>query len=106
MTSRTALSRIALAAAFSAAAAAPAHVAAQQQLSDQWRFGAAIYGYFPDVGATAVFPKGGGATIDADAGQLIDHLRFAFFGSFEARKGRWGAFTDLMYFDIGGSRTG
>jgi hypothetical protein len=49
---------------------------------------------------------GSGTSIDVDADTLLRHTKVAFMGSLEARKGRFGAFTDVMYFDIGGSRTG
>jgi len=73
---------------------------------DDWQFRGTIYGYFPDIGASAAFPGGNGTSIDVNANQLIDHLKLAFMGSIEAQKGRWGAFTDLMYFSVGGSRSG
>jgi len=77
-----------------------------QQLSDDWRFGAAIYGYFPSVSGTVSMPTGNARSVEADADQLLRNLEFAFMGSLEVTKGRWGAFTDVMYFDIGGSKTG
>jgi hypothetical protein len=73
---------------------------------DDWQFRATIYGYFPDIGASAAFPAGPSTTIDVNANKLISHLKLAFMGSIEAQKGRWGAFTDVMYFNVGGSRSG
>lgn len=37
--------------------------------------------------------------------KLIDGLKFAFMGTLDAHKGRWGAFTDVMYLDVGGSKS-
>lgn len=89
-----------------ALATASAPIASVAEAPDDWRFGAAIYGYFPSVAATASVPVRGATTLDVDADTLLDHLETAFMGSIEVSKGRWGAFTDLMYFDISGSRTG
>jgi hypothetical protein len=88
------------------AIAASVPIASGAEITDEWRFGAAIYGYFPSVSATASIPTRGARTFDVDADTLIDHLHTAFMGSFEVSRGRWGAFTDVMYFDVSGSRTG
>jgi hypothetical protein len=58
------------------------------------------------VSGTAVLPGRGATTIEADADTLLRNLEFGFMGSFEATKGRWGAFTDVMVFDVANSRTG
>jgi hypothetical protein len=81
-------------------------ISAAQAPADDWQFRATIYGYFPDVGASAAFPAGPSTTIDVNANKLISHLKLAFMGSIEAQKGRWGAFTDVMYFNVGGSKSG
>ena len=39
-------------------------------------------------------------------GDVIDALKFAFMGSFEARQGQWGLWTDLVYADFGASKIG
>jgi hypothetical protein len=90
------------------AAGAPAAAQAQAQAAnDGWRFGAAIYGWFPAIsGQTAVPVQGGGANIDVSMADVVDALKFAFMGSFEARKGQWGLWTDLVYADFGASKSG
>src|SRR5258705_10160207 len=80
--------------------------AAAQELSDQWQFRASVYGWLPDIGGTTTFPAGTGSSINVDASQIIDTLKFTFMGTFEAQKGRWGAFTDVIYLDVGGSKSG
>jgi len=40
-----------------------------------------------------------------DAGTILVHLKMTFMGSFEAGNGRWGAFTDVLYMDIGNTRS-
>jgi hypothetical protein len=79
--------------------------AAAQARPDGWEFRAIIYGYFPDIGGSTTFPAGTGSSIDVDANTIIENLKFVFMGSFEAQRGRWGAFTDILYMDVGGSKS-
>lgn len=82
----------------------PMGVAAQGV--DDWKFRASIYGYFPSLGGTTTFPgTGGGSSISVDAATIIENLEFAFFTTFEAKKGLWGAYTDLGYFSLGNTKT-
>jgi hypothetical protein len=69
--------------------------------SGTWRFEASIYGYLASVGGTATFPVTGTSTdFSVSTHQLLGNLDFAAMGSFDAHKGPWGAFTDVMYFDL------
>ena len=87
------------------ALAACAPMAAQaQDMSDKWEYKAFIYGWLPDIGGKTTFPAGTGSSISVDASQIIDSLKFTFMGTFEAQKGRWGIFTDVVYMDVGGSK--
>ena len=85
---------------------APTGVLAQE-ISDDWQFSATIYGWFPDIGGNTSFASGAGGTIDVDISTILDHLKMTLQGSFEVHKGHWGAFTDLVYLDVGeaGSQT-
>lgn len=88
-----------------AATLVPSGVAAQT--SESWQFGAALYGWFPSVSGKTTFPQGAaGSDISVDADDIVENLKFVFMGTFEARKGRWGAFTDILYMDLGDSRSG
>ena len=71
------------------------------QLSDSWRFGATLYAYLPTVGLKATLPNGATSDVSIDINKIIDHLKMGFFGAAEAQKGRWGAFTDVLYMDVG-----
>ena len=73
--------------------------------SDGWQFGALIYGYAPSIGGQTTFPNGPGSNIGVDSSSLINILKFAFLGSFEARNGSWGVFTDLMYLNVGEAKS-
>ena len=82
--------------------------AAQAQSSSaDWKFGAYVYGWFPAIGGTTSFPTtGSGPNIDVSSQDVLDALKFAFMGSFEAKKGQWGFWSDLVYADLGGSKSG
>jgi hypothetical protein len=83
---------------------APSSVMAQEIL-DEWQFAATIYGWFPDIGGNTEFRTGTGSSIDVDISTLLDHLKMTGQGSFEIQKGQWGAFTDLVYLDVGDSKS-
>jgi len=76
-----------------------------QARPDDWQFHAILYGYFPDIGGKTTFPAGSGSSIDVSADTIIDNLKFTFMGTFEAKKGAWGMFTDILYLDVGGSKS-
>ena len=78
-----------------------------QDLPDHWQFSAALYVWLPDIGGHTTFPSdgGGGNTINVDISTIFDHLEMTGMGSFEMQKGRWGAFTDLVYLDVRGSKS-
>jgi hypothetical protein len=90
------------------AMAATTPLAAQaQSMADGWQFEAAIYGWFPAISGTTSFPpNGGGPSLDVSMGDVIDALKFAFMGNFQARNGQWGLWTDLVYADFGASKQG
>lgn len=71
------------------------------QLSDSWRFGATIYGYLPTISAKTQLPSGTTTDSSIDIGKTLSHLKMGFMGAAEAQKGRWGAFTDILYMDVG-----
>jgi hypothetical protein len=75
-------------------------VLAEDQAGD-WKVSATVYGWFPDIGGQTRFASGGAGTIDVEIGTILDHLKMTFQGAFEVRKGRWGAFTDVVYLDVG-----
>lgn len=84
-----------------AMAAAPS---AWAQADEAWEFQGIVYAYVPDISATTRFPAGDTPiTVPSDA--IVDGVDFAFMATFEARRGRVGLFTDLVYLDAGGSST-
>ena len=78
--------------------ATSAAMGAPEPSAEDWQFGAVIYGWLPSVhGDLKYSPPGASGSIDVDAEQIIDALQFTFMGSFEARKGPWSGFTDVIY---------
>ncbi len=72
-----------------------------------WRFAGTLYLYGPSIDASFAFPKRSGTgNIVVDAGDIFDDLNGAFMGAFEANNGQWGMFTDYLYVDVSGSKSG
>lgn len=72
---------------------------------DAWKWEATVYGWFPAIGGSTSFPPNGNRPgIDVSTQQVIDSLKMAFMGSLEARNGKYGLWTDLVYADFGGSK--
>ncbi|MFO1313203.1 MAG: hypothetical protein U1F41_14190 [Burkholderiales bacterium] len=99
--------RLVTAAALAVAAAgslASSHASAQE-LSDEWKFRGSIYMWMPEITGSANLPGNNTASIDVKFHTLLDHLKMAGMGNLAVQKGRWGAFTDLIYFDVGNAGT-
>ena len=73
---------------------------------EEWDFTLGIYGYFPDLTGTSNLPTGGEGDFRIDIGTILDNLEFTLQGNFDARHGRVGIFTDVIYLDVGNSKTG
>jgi hypothetical protein len=74
--------------------------------SSPWRYSGSLYLYLPSMGGKTSFPAdSGGTPINVSADQIIDSLKFTFMGALDAHNGRWGVFTDLIYLDLGGSKS-
>ena len=89
---------------FAALGLAPSAVLAQS--ADEWRFQAILYAYLPTIGGTTTFPQtSAGSSISVDADTILKNLEGVFMGMFEASRGPWGVYTDLMYMDVGNSKS-
>jgi hypothetical protein len=87
-------------------ATAAAQAAQPTPAPGDWRYAATVYLYLPSVSGSSSFPTpGNGTPINITAEQLLDHLKFAAMGGFEASNGTWGAFTDLIYLNFGASKS-
>jgi hypothetical protein len=102
-----------------AAAALLAPLAASAQSgkagADDWKFRASIYGWLPSIDVKSNFPvppaivnagltAGGNAEVSGS--DILKSIEGVFMGTFEARKGRWGGFTDLIVLNLGNTKTG
>jgi hypothetical protein len=96
---------VAAAAALFVAGALSSAGAAAQAPADEWRFGAAVYMWGPKITGTATFPGGNTADFSMSFSEILDHLKMAGMGTLEAQRGRWGAFTDVVYMNVGATRT-
>ena len=76
-----------------------------QEIWDEWQFAATLYGWLPDIGGNTKVSAGDGRTIDVGVSTILDHLKMTAQGTFEIQKGHWGAFTDLVYLDVGDSQS-
>lgn len=71
---------------------------------DTWQFAASIYGFLPTIDGKTTFPAGP-SSITVDPSQLLRALNFTFMGAFDAHRGPWGVFTDVVYVDVGASKS-
>jgi hypothetical protein len=79
---------------------------ASEGSAENWQYGLVIYGWLPDVSGDLKYsPPGGGDDINVDASNIIDNLKMTFMGSFEARKGKWSGFTDVIYLNLSDSES-
>jgi hypothetical protein len=80
--------------------------AAETPQAESWQFAVTAYGYLPAISGTAYFPVAPiGANFTLNQSDLIDHLKMTFMGAFDAHRGPWGFFTDVLYLDIGQRNT-
>lgn len=78
---------------------------AQAQEAGAWRFSASVYGYLPSISGKTTFPAEPGTGIEVDASKILDSLKMTFMGSLDVNNGRWGVFSDVIYLDLGNSKT-
>lgn len=85
-------------------AVSTAALAAEEAAAD-WQYAVQIYGWLPGISGNLNVPADSGTSIDVDAETIIDSLQMTFMGSFEARKGPWSGFTDVIYLDLAGDKS-
>ncbi len=74
--------------------------------ANDWQTALALYGWFPTIGGSLKYPLPSGdvADVEADPGDYLQNLQFAFMGSFVARKNDWSILADLIYLDLSGQK--
>jgi len=86
--------------------AATASASASTGPTADWQFAAMIYGWLPSVSGDLKFgPGDSSGSVDVDASKILDALQMTFMGTFEARKGPWAGFTDVIYLDLAGDKS-
>ena len=70
------------------------------------RYKVTLYAFLADIGGTTAFPAGMNSQIDISAEELLENLELVAMAAFEFHTGRWGAFADVIYLDVGVSKTG
>lgn len=79
---------------------------AQAQANEDWRFQASLYAYLPTISGSTTFPPtGGSGSVSVGVGTILDNLKLTFMGTFEAQKGAWGVFTDVIYLNLANSKS-
>ncbi len=74
--------------------------------SDTWKFAATIYGWFPTIYSTVNFPiRGTTQNISVDGNQLYSNVNLGATGAFDVHYGHWGAFTDIIYLNVGNKKS-
>jgi opacity protein-like surface antigen len=68
--------------------------------SSDWAYTASVSGWFTGL-ESSVETSFGTVETELDFADVLDSLDLAFFGSFEARNGRWALVTDLIFADLG-----
>lgn len=93
------------AAAFAIAALVPIVAAAQSApVPRPWKYTASINLFLPTIGGSSTFPAEG-TPIDVSAEKILNALKMTFMGTFDAHNGTWGVLNDLVYVDLGGSKS-
>jgi hypothetical protein len=83
----------------------PAVAAAQSgPAPEPWKYTASINLYLPTIGGSSSFPTEG-SPINVSAEQILNALKMTFMGTLDAHNGTWGVLNDLVYVDLGGSKS-
>lgn len=73
--------------------------------ADEWQYAVQIYGWLPSVSGDLRYSPSGSSDTKVDASDILDALQMTFMGSFEARRGAWSAFTDVIYLKLAGDKS-
>jgi hypothetical protein len=81
-------------------------VAADQPAPAVDRYKVTLYAFLADIGGTTAFPAGSSSQIDISIEDILENLELAAMAAFEYHTGRWGGLADVIYLDVGASKTG
>ena len=95
---------------FAAGTLVPAPALAQSTQSDwdsgKWQFAATIYGFVPTIdGKVNYAGDSRSSDIRVSMSDVLSHLKMTFMGALDVHNGSWGIFNDVIYVDLGGSKS-
>lgn len=72
-----------------------------------WELEVAIYGWFAGIDGTVQHPGGPGPGVDFsyDADDILENLEMIFMGGVASTYGKWSILADVVYMDVGDSKT-
>jgi hypothetical protein len=75
--------------------------------AETWSYRATVNGWFPSISSSTQFdlPGGGNLSATTDPESYLSKLKFAFMGTFEARRGAWSFLGDVLYLNLGDLRS-
>ena len=88
------------------AVAASSQAAVDQLIGSGWEFAITPYLWASGTKAKIDTPQGENIKVDESFTDILDALKFAMMGAFEAKHGRFVSVHDLMYLSLGSSARG
>ena len=82
-----------------------AGTALAQTANDNSTIRASVYAFVPSLSGKTAFPTPLGDSFDINRETLLDNTDLALMGLFEVQKGRVGGFVDVMYFNVGTTKS-
>jgi hypothetical protein len=73
--------------------------------ADDWHFQAVVYGYLPSISGSTTFSPVGGGDAGINTDDILEHLKLAFMAAFDASTATTGVLADVIYADLGNTRT-
>jgi len=77
-------------------------VIADTPSSDEWQYGVVLYGWLPDLSGSLLYdvPTGLSGDGGVEIGDILDNLSMTFMGNFDARRGKFSMFADIIYLKL------
>jgi len=110
MTANTSLKYAAAIFAAAAGALLPSIAAAQAQQApwpaEKWQFQGSLNLWLPGISGESKYPvDAGGSSVNVGTDKILDGITGIFMGTLDAHNGRWGAFTDVVYLGLDGTKS-
>ena len=69
---------------------------------NSWKNEVSIYGWLPSISATTPLPS---SPNEIEASDILEKLKMVFMGGYTGRNDTWSVFADVIYFEMGDSKT-